>query len=184
MKPESALEAALEKLEEADIAYMITGSYAGNLYGVPRTTYDADIVIEARQGSLDWFIKSIEEDFYVSPESVKEAWEHERIFNIIHLETGLKIDLIIRKSRAYSQEEFNRRRLEPFLNSEYWFASPEDVILTKLEWAKTGQSERQFRDTLGIAQIQGKKLDKEYLVFWAGRLSLQQELARLFKEFG
>ncbi len=73
MKPENALEAVLEKLEETGIAYMITGSYAGNLYGVQRMTYDADIVIEARQDSLDQFSRSIEKDFYVSPEAVKEA---------------------------------------------------------------------------------------------------------------
>jgi hypothetical protein len=182
MKPESALATVLEKLEEAGIAYMITGSYAGNRYGVPRTTYDADIVIEARQNSLDLFIRSIEKDFYVSPEAIQEARIYEGIFNAIHLETGLKIDLIIRKSRAFSRAEFNRRRLEPFLSSKYWFASPEDVILTKLEWAKTGESERQFRDALGIAQIQMENLDKDYLVFWANALNLQQELERLYKE--
>jgi hypothetical protein len=182
MKPEGVLKTVLEKLEEAGIAYMITGSYAGNCYGVPRTTYDADIVIEARQDSLDQFIESIEKGFYVSPEAVKEAWIYERIFNIIHLETGLKIDLIIRKSRAFSLEEFSRRRLEPFLGSKYWFASPEDVILAKLEWAKTGESERQFRDALGIAQIQAENLDKAYLVRWANALNLQQELARLYQE--
>jgi hypothetical protein len=68
------------------------------------------------------------------------------------------------------------------LSSKYWFASPEDVILTKLEWAKTGESERQFRDALGIAQIQMENLDKDYLVFWANALNLQQELERLYKE--
>ncbi len=182
MKPEGALEAVLEKLEQAGIAYMITGSYAGNRYGVPRTTYDADIVIEACQNSLDQFIRTIEKDFYVSSEAIKEAQLYEGIFNIIHLETGFKIDLIIRKSRAFSKEEFNRRRLEPFLGSKYWFASPEDVILTKLEWAKTGESERQFRDALGIAQIQGENLNQDYLAFWANVLNLQQELARLYKE--
>ncbi len=68
------------------------------------------------------------------------------------------------------------------MSSKYWFASPEDVILTKLEWAKIGQSERQFRDALGISQIQRKSLDKDYLVFWANSLNLQQELTRLYKE--
>jgi len=182
MKPEHALKTALEKLAEAGIDYMITGSFASNLYGIPRTTYDADIVIEAKRPALTRFIKLIEDEFYVSPEAVEEVLEHERIFNIIHLTTGLKIDLIIRKNREFSKEEFKRRRQEKFLGMDCWFASPEDTILSKLEWSKTGESEQQFRDALGIARIQGEKLNKNYLKRWAGKLNLQQEIARLFQE--
>ncbi len=182
MNPESAFEAILKKLEQAGIDYMITGSFAGNLYGVPRTTYDADVVIEAHPVSFAFFPQLIGDDFYVSPEAIEEALKYERIFNIIHMETGFKIDFIVRKNRAYSKGEFARRRLETFRGNMYWFASPEDIILSKLEWSKVGESERQFRDSLGVAQIQGDSLDKEYLEFWSERLGLQQQLARLFEE--
>lgn len=103
---------------------------------------------------------------------------------MVHVETGFKVDFIIRKSRAYSREEFARRRLGALSCNKYWFASPEDVILSKLEWSEAGESERQFRDALGVARIQRDGLDKEYLELWSGRLGLQQQLEKLFEELG
>jgi hypothetical protein len=181
MSPEEVLQLVLDKLEGCGIAYMLTGSFASNMHGVPRTTYDADIVIEVEPDSLDEFVRSLGDQFYVSREAAREAVSSRSMFNAIHLETGFKVDFIIRKTRPFSKEEFSRREKGVFLEESRWFATPEDVILAKLEWSKLGESERQFLDAVNIAKVQGEKLDRFYLEKWAKKLGIQKLLQRLFK---
>ena len=103
MSPDEALQLVLTKLESCGIAYMLTGSFASNMHGVPRTTYDADIVIEVDPGSLDEFVQTLGTEFYVSQEGTREALSSRSMFNVIHLETGFKVNFIIRKTRPFSQ---------------------------------------------------------------------------------
>jgi len=182
MSPEEALQLVLFKLEQCDIPYMLTGSFASNLHGVPRTTYDADLVIEVGQKSLDRFVQQLGRDFYVSLEAAREAVTRRSMFNVVHLETGFKVDFIVRKSRSFSQEEFSRREKANYLGHPRWFATPEDVILVKLEWSKLGDSERQFIDALNIAKVQGENLDRAYLTKWAKEIDVEESLEKLFQE--
>jgi hypothetical protein len=182
MSPDEALQLVLNKLEGCGIDYMLTGSFASNMHGVPRTTYDADIVIEVEPGSLDEFVQSLGDEFYLSKEAAREAVSSRSMFNVIHLQSGFKVDFFIRKTRPFSKQEFSRREKGVFLGESRWFATPEDVILAKLEWSKLGESERQFLDAVNIAKVQGEKLDRFYLEKWARELGVQKVLQYLFKE--
>jgi len=182
MSPDEALQLVLSKLESCGMAYMLTGSFASNIHGVPRTTYDADIVVEADPVSLDEFVQSLGKDFYVSHEAAREALSSRSMFNVIHLETGFKVDFIIRKSRPFSKEEFSRREKGVYLGESRWFATPEDVILAKLEWSRMGESERQFMDAVNVGKVQGEKLNRSYLEKWAKELDVEELLDRLFEE--
>lgn len=182
MTPEETLQRVLARLDDCGISYMITGSFASSMQGIPRATQDADVVIEANEKSLDQFIESLGADFYASPEAAKDALHLEGIFNIVHLETGFKIDLIIRKSRPFSQIEFSRRQQVSFLGQSRWFATAEDIILAKLEWAKAGNSERQFTDALNVVKIRRNDLNWAYLQSWAEELRVKDLLQRLQDE--
>jgi hypothetical protein len=182
MIAEDVLQLVLTKLDECKIPYMITGSFASNMHGVPRATQDADVVIGTDQGSLDRFLESLGAEFYASHEAAMEALERESMFNVVHLETGFKVDLIMRKSRPFSRIEFSRRQQAVYRGQNRWFATPEDVILAKLEWTKMGDSERQFIDALNVAKIQGKALDRAYLQMWGRELEVGKLLQRLFHE--
>ncbi len=181
MTTEEVLVLVLRRLQEAGIQFMITGSFASNIHGIPRATQDADIVIEADPRLLGTFFSGLGLDFYVSPDAAMEALQREGMFNVIHLDTGLKVDLIIRKSRPFSRTEFSRRERADFLGEDHWFATAEDIILAKLEWAKMGQSERQFSDALNVAKVQGASLDRAYLRKWAAELGVEELLDRLFQ---
>jgi hypothetical protein len=184
MTPEDALQFVLSQLDHHKIDYMVTGSFASNVHGVPRTTLDADIVIEASQLALDGLLAGLGEDFYADPETAREAGKNRTMFNLIHLETGFKVDLIVKKDRPFSREEFSRREKIDFLGQSCWFATAEDVILAKLEWSKRGESERQFVDAVNIAKVQGVSLNSEYLQKWARELGVQEQLAGLLQELG
>ncbi len=182
MTSEDALKLLLSKLDECGIPYMITGSFASNIHGVPRATQDTDVIIEAEERTLERFLESLGEAFYKSKEVAMEALAREQMFNVVHLETGFKVDLIVRKSRPFSRMEFSRRQPAFYLGTNRWFATAEDTILSKLEWSQVSGSERQFNDALNVAKLQRDNLDRPYLEKWARELDIVDLLEKLFRE--
>jgi hypothetical protein len=165
-------------LDAAGIPYMLTGSFASTLFGAPRTTQDIDIVIEPTLGTLHRFLHALpDSEYYVSRDAAREAYGAEGMFNLVDFATGWKVDLIIRKQRSFSQEEFKRRRVVELLGMRLFVASAEDVIVAKLEWAKLGESERQLRDVAGILRGQADALDKAYIEHWVLVLQLGPQWA-------
>ena len=182
MMSEDALKLLLSKLDECGIPYMITGSFASNIHGLPRATQDADIVIEVKPRTLERFLDSLGPAFYRSLEAAMDALAREQMFNVVHLETGFKVDLIVRKSRPFSRIEFSRRQPAFYLGENRWFATAEDTILAKLEWSKMAGSERQFNDALNVAKLQRENLDRAHLEKWSRELDILDLLERLLQE--
>jgi len=173
---EGAIRRVLEALAIAGVPYMLTGSFASAFHGAPRTTQDVDIVIAPTLGSLQKLVRQFpEEEYYVSRDAALQAYGAESLFNVIDLNSGWKIDFIIRKSRPFSLEEFERRREADMLGTRLYIASAEDVILSKLEWAKMSSSERQINDVAGILRTQGDALDLEYAERWIAALGLENQ---------
>jgi len=111
-----------------------------------------------------------------------EAISRTTMFNVFDAASGYKADLIVRKARPFSVEEFSRRRSVDLLGLSLYIVAPEDAVLSKLEWAKAGQSERQYADALGIAIVQGEMLDWKYLRKWSTALDLDELLQRLRRD--
>jgi hypothetical protein len=166
----------LAALEAAGVPHMLTGSFASSFHGVPRGTQDIDIVIAPdREQLLALIAKFPASRYYVSRDAALDALAHHGQFNVIDLATGWKIDFIIRKPRAFSREEFGRRRPADLSGMEIDIASAEDVLLAKLEWAKRGGSARQIEDAAGIIRLQGGRLDIDYVRRWVEALGLQEQ---------
>ncbi|HQR46116.1 MAG TPA: hypothetical protein PLB02_00255 [Thermoanaerobaculia bacterium] len=170
------------RLERAGICYMVSGSFASVLYGEPRATRDVDVVVDPTEDQLRSFVASLAGEFYVSPEAAEEALRGRSMFNVVDLQTGWKADLIIRKNRPYSIEEFRRRRPATILGIALEVVSPEDSILSKLEWAKRSGSDRQIEDVAGVIRVQRSALDLEYLSRWAVDLGVDDVLRRVLQE--
>jgi hypothetical protein len=172
----AVLQRVTSALEHAGIAYMLTGSFASAYYGSPRSTQDIDLVIAATPEQLRTFIESLPSgQYYADMDSALAAHKHESMFNVIDMQSGWKIDLIIRKSRAFSQEEFGRRQQVTVQDVPLFVASAEDVVIAKLEWAKRAQSPRQIEDAAGILKLRWELLDLKYLEGWIGQLGLAAE---------
>lgn len=161
-------------LDQAGIAYMLTGSFASAHYGLPRSTQDIDLVIEATEEQVRTFVQSLpDNEYYADLDAALESHRRESLFNVIDLTTGWKIDLIFRKSRPFSREEFSRRQLVDLQGLRIFVASAEDVIVAKLEWAKLAKSERQIGDVSDILRLRWKALDQPYLDRWISDLTLK-----------
>ena len=166
------LKRLVDKLSESGIPFMLVGSVAASYHGHPRSTFDVDLVVDADEETLCRFARSLGEGYYVSEESVREAFRSRTAFNVIDEATGYKADFIVRKERSFSRTEFSRRMSVGMLNKTLEIATPEDVILSKLEWSKMGSSERQWTDALQVAKTQGKRLDLAYIDRWSAELGV------------
>jgi hypothetical protein len=145
-------------LDQAGIGYMLSGSFASAHYGAPRSTQDIDLVIEATPGELRAFVEALSgNEYYADLGSALEAHQRQSMFNVIDLATGRKIDLIIHKSCPFSQEEFRRRQPVILHDVSIFVASAEDVVISKLEWARLAQSRRQIEDAAAILRMRGLK---------------------------
>jgi hypothetical protein len=175
MSPGDVFRRIVEHLDRRDIGYMLVGSFASTYFGASRTTYDLDIVIEATPDQLRGLVADLNaDDYYAELDAALDACRHESLFNVIDSATGWKIDLIFRKSRAFDHEEFRRRRAAKLYDIQLFVASAEDVIISKLEWAKLGGSQRQIEDVAKVLAAQWKTLDRVYLSKWIGELELQE----------
>lgn len=155
---------------------MVTGSVAAAFRGVSRATMDVDLVIDPSAAALDELVRRVEAlGLYVSEDAAREALAHEGMFNVVDPETGWKADLIVRKRRPFSEAEFARREVVDFLGINLAVASLEDVILTKLEWARLGASARQIEDVRGLLRLAGDHVDRGYLERWLDPLGVRSE---------
>ncbi|MCX5644477.1 MAG: hypothetical protein NTZ17_07300 [Phycisphaerae bacterium] len=140
------------------------------------------MVIDPTEDQLGSFLALLGQDYYVSRDAAWDAFRCRRMFNIVDLAGGWKADLILCKDRPFSRQEFERRRQINAMGRMLWVVSPEDIILSKLEWMKGRESDVQYSDALGVAIAQWRDLDLEYLRRWAGPLGVENMLTRLLKE--
>ncbi len=167
------LKTVTQRLNEAGIHYMVSGSIAANYYTVPRMTRDIDIVIELEQSDIDRFVGLFQGDFYIDGEMVRREVLRQGIFNIIQNQHVVKVDFIIKKYSPYQQAEFARRKQVLIEASPMWFVSPEDLVISKLIWAKDSHSESQLKDVKNLIETVDD-LDLKYIDNWVGELFLEQ----------
>lgn len=167
------LKIVTQRLNEANIDYMVSGSIAANYYTVPRMTRDIDIVIELKRGDIDKFVRLFEDHFYADIEMITNEVSRRGIFNLIHSQYVIKIDFIVKKASAYEQLAFSRRRQVLIEQSPMWFVSPEDLVLSKLTWAKGSHSEMQLNDVRNLMQTVDD-LDLKYIDNWISQLRLDE----------
>ena len=173
------LKLVTSRLNEAEIDYMISGSVALTFYGKPRMTRDIDIVIMIPLEEVDKFVTLFEQDFYIDRDMAADAIKNQSMFNIIHLETVIKIDFIIRKNQEYRILEFNKRKKMKLEDREVWVVSLEDLIISKLYWAKDSFSEMQIKDIVSLIDLD---FDMKYVEEWCARLGLDLILRRVLDE--
>lgn len=166
------LKQVCKNLENADLPYMLTGSFAGNFYAVPRMTRDIDIVIEIFQSDCEKIYQVFKNDFYIDKDAISDAIKQHGMFNIIHNESVFKVDFIIRKDSEYRRTEFQRKQRAKFDENEIWIVSPEDLIISKLYWAKDSFSEMQIKDVKNL-QNSLVNLDTDYIKKWVHILELK-----------
>jgi hypothetical protein len=166
------------RFQQAGIPYMLTGSMAMNYYARPRMTRDIDVVIAIAPEDVHRLAASFRPSYYVNEESIRESIVHESIFNLIHEDTVIKVDCIIRKRSEYRRVEFERRQRISILDFTTFIVSKEDLIISKLFWAKDSHSEIQLGD---VKNLIATGYDAAYLQRWTRELGLDNLFEKCLK---
>lgn len=170
------LDEIVASLSAAGIPCMLTGSFASAVYGAGRATMDIDLVIDPSRDALRRFVAEMESaGRYVSLEAALDALDTRGLFNVVDVESGWKIDLVIRKDRAFSREEFARRIELTLAGVRLPVVTIEDLILAKLEWARLGGSARQLEDVRALIAIAGTHFDRAYVERWVEALGVERQ---------
>jgi hypothetical protein len=173
-------------LDDLQVPYHLGGSYASSIHGIPRQTHDVDLIVDLPLAKVASLIERLEGEFYADAESGREAVRRRASFNLLHLDTGIKVDLFIKGTEAFDDEEFSHRQAMPLTGDALpmvWVKSPEDTLIRKLLWYRMGGgvSDRQWQDIRGIVAVQDDRLDRDYLRRWAARLGIDDLLDRALR---
>jgi len=165
------------------IAYLVGGSLASSLHGIPRATQDVDVVAAIQPGDVRDLVAALQETFYLDEDTIRRAVRERSSFNIVHLETLLKVDVFVARQDNVSEQQMQRRQtftIDPEARRELVVASPEDVVAQKLYWYRLGDevSERQWSDAVGVLKVRSGRLDMDYLRRTARLLGVGDLLAR------
>ena len=176
-------------LEPANIPYYITGGVAALAYGDPRTTRDLDLVIAIEPSEITVLVTALEAaGFYCPPLAVEAVRSgRETMLSVTHSELLLNADLMMNGNSDFDRSKLSRRQLVSISldeNERFWLISPEDLILAKLQWGTRSQSEKQWRDVLGVMKVQGDHLDRSFLIQWATAIGLEGDLSRALQASG
>ncbi|MEW6407236.1 MAG: hypothetical protein AB1465_00910 [Patescibacteria group bacterium] len=183
MDQKEAFIKAIKILKELKMPYMIVGGFAVSFWGEPRSTHDLDIAIEIKSKDKNNLIKIFRKNgYYIDEVAIEEAVDLKKMFNVIHPESELKIDFWIIGDDLYSREKFKRRVGQKIFNQNVFLASPEDMILMKLEWFKKSQISKHFLDARGIYKLQNDIISQKYLKKWAIKLGLLNILDDLMQK--
>jgi D-ribose pyranose/furanose isomerase RbsD len=174
----------LEVLDRLGVPYHLGGSYASAIHGVPRQTHDVDLVVDLPKERIRDLVQALAGEFYVDDEAMSRAVRERGSCNLVHLATGIKIDLFVKGDSAFDLAEFERRvavRVGDETPHQVFVKSAEDTLLRKLLWYRLGgeASDRQWEDVRGILSVQAERLDIVYVRDWADRLGIRDLLDRL-----
>ncbi len=176
---ETSLEKLLKRvsniLNELSIEYFITGGFAVSVWGRPRSTFDIDIVVNMVGVDIDELVanlREISEDSYVDEEMADRAVKNKGEFNFIDPETGVKVDFFVMGDSDWSKKQNERKILKNISGTDIYFISPEDLILNKLRWHKSSNSEKHLGDAKSVMEISKERIDLNYLRLWVERLDI------------
>jgi len=174
-----AVRETLVALKAAGLPYMIVGSVAASFYGLTRATHDLDVVISLTSEGVEGLSAALGEDFYVDEQAALEAVDRHDMFNVVQMDSGVKVDFWMLRDDEFARTQFSRRQCLDFEGVPACVASAEDTVLSKLLWYQITPSDRQLSDVRGILELRKDRLDWDYLSDWAKRLGIGELLKRI-----
>jgi hypothetical protein len=179
----AAVTPVIDALDRLGVPYSVVGSVASSAHGVARASIDADLVADLREAHVGALVTALLPDYYVDRDAALDAVKRRSMFNAIHLATMLKVDIYVLTGRPFDRESFARSgpgALDPTSARRYILATPEDVVVHKLEWYRAGGevADRQWSDIVGVLRVQAGALDLGYMRRWAAALGVEDLLDR------
>lgn len=167
MTPDQAVVAVFTALDAADIPYMLVGSLASNFHGIPRSTRDADFVVELSPGSLPRLETHLPPQLTLDRQGAFEAVTGTMRFLVVLSGSPFVCELFVLSDDAHDRARFARRQSAQVLTHQASVASAEDMIVTKLRWAAGAHRSKDRDDIRHMLAVRGPGLDWAYIDRWA-----------------
>lgn len=184
----AAISPIVDVFDELAVSYSVVGSVASSAHGVARATLDADLVADLQSHHVDRIVDALIDGYYIDRDAAMDAVRRRSMFNVVHLQTMLKVDVYVLTGRPFDRESFRRRIKAPLEEGDgarqYAVDTAEDTVLHKLEWYRAGGdvSDRQWSDIIGVFKVQSGDLDLEYMRRWASDLGVEDLLDRALEQ--
>ncbi len=169
-------------LEQLHVPYMMVGAYSANVYGIERSTQDADFVIELKDDSISKIAKLLAPEIVVDQQLSFESVTLSQRYVAKHQESEFKIEFFLLSSEPFHQSRFARRINGPFLSIKAWIQSPEDLIIQKLRWHSRAKRSKDIDDATNVLAVQFGKLDYDYIRKWCSEHGTLQTFEALYEE--
>ena len=171
----------LRALNELNVPYMLVGSLSSNMYGEPRMTKDADLVVQLGDTPLSALLEKLGPGYQIDRQLGFETVTGTTRYHIRHVEDDFLVELFELTSDAHNQQRFSRRRETTFGGVKTFVPTAEDVVLQKLRWYKRGKRPKDIQDAENVMEVQAGHLDLAYIRKWCeehGTRELFEELLR------
>lgn len=170
-----ALTDVVRRLDAAGVDYMLTGSGAGSLYGLMRSTADFDIILDLAHEQVAPLVEAFHGDYYIDPDAAFDAVERQAMFGVIPFNSGFKTDFIVLRDDPFDRTAFARRRQVDWHGTPVWAISPPDLVVSKLRWCQITHSDQQLADVRAI-MAGGSVTEDDDFRGWIRRLQLEDLL--------
>ena len=182
MKTEQIVRRVLDSLDSVGIRYVLVGSFASNVYGVVRSTLDADIVVQTAPGQVADLIRSLGPQFERELQTQFETVTGTQKTLLRERESGFEIELFDLSNDRHDQERFARRRKLPMFDRETWVLAVEDVLVTKLRWLHLANRAKDLGDIQNVIAVSGDIVDWPYVERWCDQHGSRPQLEKIREE--
>ena len=178
MTDDEAVACVIDVLDELEIPYMLVGSLSSSVYGVSRSTKDADFVLELKGRRIREIADKLGTEFQLNPQVLFETVTATTRYVIEVPSIPFRIDCFRLSGDDHDQERFRRRlhgRLEQFQRMVY-LPTVEDVIVTKLRWSLAGERGKDAEDVAHVIAVQGDAINWDYVHRWCNEHGTRKRL--------
>ena len=157
----------IEVFESLGIRYYLSGSIACSVYGLPRGAQDIDVVADIQTEHVSALVKHLQGAYTINAQTLRDAIAQRNAFSLLHLSSLVKVDVMLPRGTPFDSLVLQRARQLSLIEGyqPIWIASPEDVVLMRLEWYRDcgATADDQWNDILGVLKVQAPTLDLTYL---------------------
>ena len=161
-----AVQSVVRVLESIQVPYLLAGSFSSNLYGIPRSTKDADFVLELRSGDIERLMDQLGPGFVRDPQMSFETVTGTHRYIVRVLDLPFKIELFVLSDEQHDQSRFARRVRSMIGDQPVMVPTAEDVIITKLRWSQGGKRAKDVDDVRNVLSVQKGNFDWNYIHHW------------------
>ena len=156
---------------------MVVGSLSSSFYGIPRSTKDIDIVIQlTAQVSIRDIANRLGPSFRLEPQASFETISSTHRYVIAALDLPFKIELFLLSGDPHDRERFRRRKPQAIYTRTAYLPTAEDVIITKLNWARSRPHGKNAEDVRSVLAVRSEELDWNYIYGWCDQHGTRQLL--------